>query len=132
VVACRTLRARRVLLAIGIIWCLSMLDLVLTMAMMMTSGMIECNPLARALVHWSGSTYPLAAWKILGTLLSTVILAGLRRSWSAEAAAWICVLALGLTTISWIQYLNCEEVQFLSSCSTEPEVTPKEWIALNR
>src|SRR5688572_16872443 len=103
----RGLRARRVLLALGVLWCLSMFDLALTIGTMRGSGMIELNPLARAIVHTEGSTSALAAWKILCTLLATVILVSLRRTWTAETASWVCVAALGFTTVSWVRYLEC-------------------------
>jgi hypothetical protein len=125
-------RARRVALALGIIWSLSIFDLALTTAFMTTSGMIESNPLARAVVLWRDSTYPLVAWKVLCTALCTVILTSLRRRVAAEGAAWLCVAALGLTTITWVQYLQCEEVQLLSSLSVTLPEAPDGWVALNR
>lgn len=123
-------RARRVWLGLGIVWSLNMLDLSLTAALMSTTGMLESNPLARALANWSGSVLPLAAWKVLCTALATVILVALRRRWTAEAGTWVCVGALALTTVSWIRYLNCDEVQLLTTSSLSE--APADWVAMHR
>lgn len=123
-------RVRRVWFGLGIVWGLNLLDLSLTVALMTTTGMLESNPLARALAHWGGSTLPLAAWKVLCTALATVILVALRRRWTAEAGTWVCVGVLALTTVSWIRYLNCDEVQLLTTSSITE--TPAEWVAMHK
>jgi hypothetical protein len=119
-----------VLLALGILWSLSMLDLALTIGTMRGPGMIELNPLARAIVLSAGGTATLAAWKILCTLLATVILVSLRRTWTAETASWVCVAALGFTTISWVRYLKCEDVQLLSTAAMSDP--PEAWVWVSR
>jgi hypothetical protein len=123
-------RARRVLLGLFVLWSLSMFDLALTIAMMRGSGMIELNPLARAIVQLDGSTSTLASWKILSTLLSSVILFSLRGTWTAEIGTWICVATLGFTALAWVRYLGCEEVQLLSAAAmSEP---PEAWVWVSR
>jgi uncharacterized membrane protein len=128
--ACHPGRARRVCLGLYILWGLNVVDLALTLALMTTTGMLETNPLARALVHAGGSAFLLAAWKFLCITLATVILAALRRRWTAEAGTWFCVAALAITTISWIQYLHCDEVQLLTASSISE--TPAEWVVIRR
>lgn len=120
-------RERRVLMAVLVIWGLSMLDLGLTLAMTATSGMLEVNPIARAMVSLSGTVYSLVAWKVVWTGVATMILLSLRRRWKAEAAAWLCVAALGFTTITWVRYLECHEVRALTETISHSNA-PREWM----
>lgn len=99
-------REIRVFLALALIWSLSMLDLGLTMAMTVTAGMFESNPLARGIVRSTNSPYSLVAWKIICTGICTAILLWLRRRRSAEMTAWLGVAALCTTTVVWVLYLG--------------------------
>lgn len=123
-------RAKRVLIAVRIIWVLSILDLLLTVTLMTTSGMVESNPIARVIAQMGGGTYPLMAWKVLCTALATMILVNLRGRWTSEAGAWACVAALVLTMGMWVGYLQCDDIRLLSSQSLNQSIDG--WVLVQR
>lgn len=96
-------RSRRVGLLLGAVLIISMADLDMTLAYAASGGMIESNPLARAVMTY-GSSGMLALWKVLSVVLCVWILFRARARRSAEIATWVCFLALVWLTFRWQRY----------------------------
>jgi len=96
-------RPRRVaLLAIAMIL-MGLADLQLTLTYMGSAGMLELNPLARAMIDLGGAPQ-LIRFKLLTIAVSAGLLYLLRRHSIAERCAWLsCAALLGLTA-HWVRY----------------------------
>jgi hypothetical protein len=90
---------------------LSLVDLYLTLLYATHTGMSEANPLAR-LVLSTGSPAFVALWKLASVTACVGILIRLRRSLTAELAAWLGVAVLTALTVHWTAY--AEEKQRLA------------------
>lgn len=98
--AARTGRMVAILTAICL---MSLADLYMTMAHATGAGMIEANPIARAIMR-AGSPSTLILWKLATVGLGVAILVRLRRSGWAEAGAWLCLVVLAWLSMRWIDY----------------------------
>ncbi|MDX9912881.1 MAG: DUF5658 family protein [Phycisphaerales bacterium] len=96
-------RARRVQIAVAAIALLALIDLALTAWHASTLGMLEANPLARAVVAHAGVP-GLGAFKVLTTGFGLGVLLAFRRRASAEVGAWVCAIALTSVAVIWIPY----------------------------
>jgi hypothetical protein len=94
-------QARVVMLLIAVL-AMSVADLIMTLTYATSVGMVELNPLARAMM--SGGQYELIAWKLATVLLGTGILFCIRRTCGGEFGAWFCCLVLAALTFHWINY----------------------------
>jgi hypothetical protein len=99
----REKRASRILALISIIVVLSVADLLFTLTHLNGIGMIELNPIARAIIL-GGTATDLIAFKLASVGVGCGCLYLGRRSKRTELAAWICALGLGLLTVHWFQY----------------------------
>lgn len=99
----RANRPRRVQIAVAAIALLALIDLALTAWHASKLGMLEANPLARAVVAHAG-LLGLSAFKVLTTGVGLGVLLAFRRRASAEVGAWACAIALGSVAVIWIPY----------------------------
>ena len=96
-------RAQRVILALIAVLLMSLADLGLTITYATSIGMVEKNPVARAVMAWN-SPAALAAWKCSTVFVGVAILFALRRYRRAEVGAWVCVAALLALSFHWVEY----------------------------
>jgi hypothetical protein len=96
-------RAQRVVTLIIACALMSMGDLYMTLTYVSTVGMVEVNPLARALMGL-GSAWWIVAWKVALTLLGAGILIWFRRRRGTELAAWVVACAMTLLTLHWVSF----------------------------
>jgi hypothetical protein len=93
-------RARRVtvLLAATALMCLG--DLALTLTYITSMGMVETNPIARAVMA-SNSPGFVVLWKLATMVLGLGILFWARRTKGAEIAAWLCYVVMCCLCVHW-------------------------------
>ncbi len=89
------------LLAATFVMCLG--DLWMTLLYATSIGMIESNPIARAVMEHDCPQI-LAGWKLSTMALSTGILFWARRFKYAELATWVCFLTMAALTLHWLNY----------------------------
>jgi hypothetical protein len=97
-------RARRVVLLLLAVVSLSIADLILTIAHLRTTGMIEANPIAAYILHNSNSLWTLGLYKGATVAVSVLLLFRLRDRVQGEIAAWIAAAILALLCLHWHQY----------------------------
>ena len=97
-------RSRRVLLLIVGIIVLSLGDLLITLAYLRSTGMIEANPIAAWLIRATGSAVVLSAYKALTVGVCVGLLYRLRRHVEGEVAAWCAAVILIMTALHWYHY----------------------------
>jgi hypothetical protein len=95
-------RARVVGLLLGIVL-LSLGDLYMTLQHLTHFGMLEGNPLARAVME-RGSPSELVIWKVLTVGFAVGIIFWARQRWAAEVAAVFCCAVLTWLTLRWVAY----------------------------
>ncbi len=124
-------RSRRVGLLIVAIIVLSLADLLLTLACLRTTGLLEANPIAAFLIRETGSVAVLIAFKALSVGICTGLLYHLRRHVEGEAAAWCAVIILVLLCFQWSAYTSwlptAEDVQL----ARQFNVGGGEWLRLD-
>jgi hypothetical protein len=98
-------RTSRLVAALSVLAILSLVDLWLTLMFATSVGMLESNPVARAVMAM-GCPNLLALWKIACVGLACGFLFYARRSRWAEPAAWLCVLLLVWLTVRWSAYVG--------------------------
>ncbi len=107
---------------------MSLVDLELTLIYSMSVGMLEKNPIARAIMQ-TGSPELLVAWK-LGTVgLAAVIFLCTRRHRASELAAWFCVILLGALMTHWISF-NEQAAEVTSAYSSLASIDPHRWVQM--
>jgi len=94
-------RSRRMLLALLLIWILTVFDLVMTLLAHRIGGFRELNPIARMLLDFSEA---LIAYKLLTVAGASIIFYRLRSRWTAEVACWLCCGAMVVLSFMWLQY----------------------------
>lgn len=98
-------RSRRILLALAIVWVISIFDLGYTLAEKGTGQFVELNPLAEKLLNGPDHTVVFFKFALLG--LSTVIILALRRYRITELACWLMVVAKVYLAVRWFTYFDC-------------------------
>lgn len=96
-------RSRRIGILLVAVLLISLADLDMTLAYASSGGMLEANPIARAVMSY-GSSKVLAAWKLLSLLLCTWILFRARGKVLTEVATWVCFGALVWLSFRWESY----------------------------
>lgn len=96
-------RSRRIVLLLALAAVLGLFDLALTIAYMRGAGMVELNPLARAMIDLGGAGQ-LIRFKLFTIATSCGILYLLRRHRQAEICAWISLTVLAALTAHWLNY----------------------------
>lgn len=97
-------RSRRVVVLLLAVVSLSIADLILTVAHLRTTGMIEANPIAAYILHNSSSLWTLGLYKVATVAVSVLLLFRLRDRVQGEIAAWIAAAILALLCVHWHQY----------------------------
>jgi hypothetical protein len=97
-------RPRRVVILLMAVVCLSLGDLILTLEYLRTVGLMEVNPIARYLLEATGSAWALAAYKLMTLGVCVGLLYRLRSRLVSEIAAWLGLVVLALTAMSWQAY----------------------------
>lgn len=95
---------RVIALAVAIV-AMSIGDLSMTLTFLTHGGMIESNPIARAVMNHNSPAL-LTLWKSCSVGLAVGILLYARRHRSAEIAAWIGLLAMTCLMVHWIRYID--------------------------
>lgn len=95
---------------------LGLLDLALTLDAMSSTGMLEANPIARAIATAYGSPWPLVAFKCVPMAFGLAVLYACRRRTSAELGAWLGFGISASVIIVWMIYavtLSGADARFL-------------------
>jgi len=123
-------RRRRVALLVVAMVLMGLADLQLTLTYMRSVGMIELNPLARAMVDLGGAPQ-LIRFKLLSIALSAGLLYLMRRHSIAERCAWLSCAALLFLTFHWVRY-NDRPVTPDSSVAAlaQIDVADHRWVAI--
>jgi hypothetical protein len=98
-------RSRRVLLALAIVWVISIFDLGFTLAEWGTKEFVELNPLAASLLNRPGNAVIVFKFAMLG--IATCIVLLLRRYRVTELACWLMVAAKLYLAVRWLVYFDC-------------------------
>lgn len=98
-------RANRVVLLLWAILLMSLGDLALTLTFATSTGMVETNPIARAVMS-HGSTAAIIIWKLATVAVCIIILYIFRARRASELAAWICFFVLTALSFHWMGYAN--------------------------
>jgi hypothetical protein len=96
-------RARRINLVLLAVVLMGLADLAYTLTYMRGSGMIEANPIARAMVE-IGSARQLVLYKLLTLVICCGAIYSCRTTKQAELGAWICCGVMLLLTFHWVNY----------------------------
>jgi Domain of unknown function (DUF5658) len=97
-------RGRRVVVLLFAIILFSLGDLVLTIAHLRSTGMVEANPIAAYILVNSRSLGLLTTYKLATVAISVLLLYQLRRHVQGEVAAWIAACILLALSYHWNQY----------------------------
>jgi hypothetical protein len=98
-------RSRRILLALAIVWVISIFDLGFTLAEWGTKEFVELNPLAASLLSRPGNAVIVFKFAMLG--IATCIVLLLRRYRVTELACWLMVAAKLYLAVRWLVYFDC-------------------------
>ncbi|MHC4948598.1 MAG: DUF5658 family protein [Planctomycetota bacterium] len=123
-------RPRRVAVLLAGIVVLSVADLVVTMAHLKSTGMLEANPIAAFLIRSTESASVLALYKAVTVGISVSLLYRLRRHLAGELAAWCAVGILTGMSVMWHSYtqeLDAAEHLELAGTSAYGE----DWLVLD-
>ena len=96
-------RARRVVVLVLAAATLGVLDLAFTLTYARSTGIVEMNPLARAMIDLGGAPQ-LVRFKLLSILISGGALYAIRRRSGAEWCAWISLGILVGLSAHWARY----------------------------
>ena len=124
-------RSRRVvILLIGIVL-LSVADLLITLAFLRSTGMMEANPLAAMVIRWTESSWSLACYKLLTVTVCVVLLMKLRSRLATEVAAWCGLAVLAFMSVQWHQYATHVDGHQNALLATGGNVPGDEWLMLD-
>lgn len=116
---CWATRPARVVSALAVVVALSIVDLDLTLVFASHTGMIETNPIARALMR-DGSALGVVLWKCATVAVAVSLLYRARGTRTGELGAWLCVAVL-----TW---LTCHWMTFSREASTMPSAMSSPWL----
>lgn len=91
------------ILLIGAMALMGIVDLMLTMIYMRSTGMYEANPIARTLASLGAGEH-LIAFKLVTMFVSGAALYLGRHSRRGEFAAWVCAALLVVLMFHWANY----------------------------
>jgi hypothetical protein len=117
-------RPKRVTVLLGATLAMSLADLAMTLTYATSVGMMEVNPIARAVMS-TGSPWMLTLWKVATAGLGLGILFYFRRLPKSEIASWLCFGVMTALTIHWIGFNKevaaCgDEYAALANCTDNP------------
>lgn len=96
-------RPRRVVLLLVAVLLMSLGDLYMTLTYLLNVGLLEGNPVARAVMLMNRPEL-LIGWKVASLGLGLGILYWARRSRNGELGAWLCFVVLSWLTVHWSAY----------------------------
>jgi hypothetical protein len=96
-------RPRRVVFLLAATAFMSFGDLALTLTYATSTGMVETNPIARAVMLHNSPLF-VVIWKLATMVLGLGILWWARRAKAAEVAAWLCFLILMALCVHWLSF----------------------------
>lgn len=96
-------RPRRVVFLLAATALMSLGDLALTLLYTTSSGMVETNPIARAVMAHNSPLF-VVVWKLATMVLGLGILCWARKTKAAEVAAWLCFLILVALCVHWLSF----------------------------
>lgn len=96
-------RVRRINLVLLAVVLMGLADLAYTLTYMRGSGMIEANPIARAMIE-IGAARQLVLYKLLTLVVCCGAIYVCRKTRQAELGAWICCSVMLLLTFHWVNY----------------------------
>ena len=97
-------RARRVMVLLLVVVLLSVGDLLISLAYLRSTGLLEANPIAAYLIESTNSAWVLTGYKGLTVGVCVTVLLGLRRHREGEIGAWCAAAILMVTALQWHQY----------------------------
>jgi hypothetical protein len=100
-----TIRGIRVTLLLGAVLLVSVVDLLLTIKLVTSVGMIEVNPIARWVMRTGDATL-LTIFKITLTAICLGAIFWCRRSKLGEIAAWVCFGVMLALSLQWAFFLT--------------------------
>ena len=100
-----SVRHRRVLELLGVLWLLSLADLFFTIWAHRFTAFDELNPIAQAMLS-HGTLGALVLFKVLMTGMGTMIFWSVRSHGRAELGLWMIVLVYVALTIRWSHYVH--------------------------
>lgn len=84
---------------------MSLADLAMTLTYMSSVGMLESNPIARAMMQWGGPAL-LVAWKLLTVGVACTILIAASRRVVGELGAVVGCALLTWLMCHWVAYID--------------------------
>jgi hypothetical protein len=123
-------RRIRVVTLLVAIFAMSMGDLYMTVTYASQVGMIEMNPLARALMR-GDSHVPIILFKLATVGISTGLLFKVRGTRVGELACWAGLVGLLWLTIRWVDY-NKAMVELTPALHTLANVEAGSWVEIDR
>lgn len=121
-------RRIRVVSLLVAIFAMSMGDLYMTVTYASQVGMIEMNPLARALMQGE-SHAPIIIFKLATVTLATMLLFKVRQTRVGELACWAGMVGLLWLTIRWAEYNKAME-ELTPAIHTLANVEPGSWVEM--
>lgn len=117
-------RPHRVVVLLAAVVLLSLGDLYMTLIHLLNFGMLEGNPLARAIME-HGSPAAVVIWKFVTVGFAVGVLYWARRRWAAEAGALLCCCILAWLTVQWVGYSDqisriTRELNVLAATQDDP------------
>ncbi|MCZ6834227.1 MAG: DUF5658 family protein [Planctomycetota bacterium] len=102
-------RPRRVMLLLASIIVLSLVDLLITLFHLQTTGMIESNPVVVFLVRTTGSAWALALYKTGTVVVCVMLLYRVRKHVQGEIASWLALMILVGVSFMWHYYMQASD-----------------------
>lgn len=121
-------RTARLVGLLAVLCVLSLVDLWLTVTFATSVGMLESNPVARAVMAL-GCPNLLALWKIGCVGVACGFLFYARESRWSEPAAWFCVMVLVWLTLRWTAYIG-EMDQLTALLGNAAMIGDPKWVVM--
>ena len=96
-------RSRRVLFLLAATALMCFGDLALTLTYTTSTGMVETNPIARAVMAHNSPLF-VVVWKLATMVVGLGILCWVRKARAAEIAAWVCFLIMVALCLHWLSF----------------------------
>lgn len=121
-------RARRVVLLLAAVLLMSLGDLYMTLTYLLNVGLLEWNPIARAVMVLDMPGL-LIGWKVASLGLGLGILYWARRSRNGELGAWVCFAVLSWLTVHWALY-NAEIKELTPAIAEMGSLRDHRWVTM--
>lgn len=122
-------RGERVIILVAACVLMSLGDLYMTLTYVTSVGMLESNPLARALMSLN-SPAVVIAWKCALTLFGASVLIFFRRLRAAELATWLVFAGMALLTLHW-QGFNRDVSEMTEEYQMLAQIDDHRWVHMD-